>query len=121
MNDLELDLESHDLVISNGDLKLLNDEGRVAQQTLKINLLFFRGEWFLDLDYGVPYLQTIFKKTTNKTMVDSIMRGTIINSYNIQSIETFRSEVVDDKYYIRELVATTSGGQIASITNQQIF
>lgn len=121
MNDLELDLSSHDLVIENGDLKLLNKEERVAQQTLKINLLFFRGEWFLNVEYGVPYFQSIFKKTANKSLVDSIIRGVILKSYNIASINTFESEIRDGTYSVTEMEATTFDGEIVSITNQIIF
>lgn len=120
MNDLELDNESHDLVIENGDLNLLNNEAKVARQTLTINLLFFRGEWFLDLEYGVPYFQSILTKGVSKNVVDSILRAKILESYRIDNITTFKSAVRDEGYYIDLLVATTQDGEIISVTNQLI-
>lgn len=121
MNDLELDLESHDLVIDNGDLNLLNKEQRVAQQSLKINLLFFKGEWFVDLEYGVPYFQSILRKGVSKNLVDSIIQQTIRQSYNIDSITDFKSEIINkEEYVITIFEATTTSGEIVSITNQKI-
>lgn len=119
MNDLELGLESHDLVIENGDLRLLNGESKVARQTLKLNLLFFQGEWFLDLEYGVPYFQSILSKGASKELVDSIIKQKILESYRIQSIQTFRSSITNNTRYTVDLVtATTTSGEIVSITNQ---
>lgn len=122
MNDLRLGLESHDLVINErGDLELLNEDSRVAQQTLKINLLFFKEEWFLNVDYGIPYLQTIFSKGANKLLIDSIIQNATLNSYNISSIETFESIIQNEEYHVTRLVAYTNEGSIVSITNQRIF
>ncbi len=120
MNDLELDTETHDLVIENGDLKLLNDEPKVVRQTLTINLLFFQGEWFLDLEYGVPYFQSILVKGATKDLVDSLLRRAILDSYRVETIERFQTSIRDDAYFLDFLEATTSEGNIISITNQSL-
>lgn len=122
MNDLELDPVTGDLLITNGDFSLLNSEAKVARQSLVINLLFFRGEWFLDLDYGLPYFQRILKKGTNKPIIDSIIRKAILDSYNIASIVTFTSEIQDKTTYkLTKFVGTTTDGEIISITNQVLI
>ena len=122
MNDLKLDTTTHDLVInSRGDLELLNSEESVARQTLVINLLTYKGEWFLDLEYGVPYLQTILKKGTSKKLVDNIIKETIRNSYNIRSISKFESSVDNQTYKVNIFEGLTNSGEIVSITNQILF
>ena len=75
MNDLELNVQTHDLVIANGTVNLLNTEPKVARQALNINLLLFRGEWFLDLDAGIPYFQEIFQKGFPKKQWIPLFRG----------------------------------------------
>ena len=121
MNDLALDLVNNDLVIENGDLQLLNSEAAVARQTLSINLQFYQGEWFLDLDYGVPYFQTIIRKGVSKILVDSIIRNVILTSYRISTIESFESEIIDkETYVISNFVGTTTDGEIVSLTNQTL-
>lgn len=121
MNDLELGVESHDLIIKDGDLSLLNEEAKVARQTLKLNLLFFKGEWFLDLEYGVPYFQSILKKGVSKGLVDSIFRKKITESYNIVEIIDFRTSLSNSSYTLDLFTATTPSGEIVSISNQVLI
>lgn len=55
--DLLLDA-NNDLVFEGGDLVLSRGVPGVAQ-ACRIALLMFAGEWFLDLDAGIPYWQSI--------------------------------------------------------------
>ena len=121
MNDIKVDLNTHDLVIEDGDLILLNSEAEVSRQTLKINLLFFQGEWFLDLDYGIPYIQRILTKGATKQIIDTIIKNAIRRSYQIQSIETFTSEIKGEEYIVSQFTGVTVDGSIVSITNQVLI
>lgn len=60
MLDLALNAKTHDLAF-NGDVMFIDDVERVAQQ-IKIQLLTFLGEWFLDVTHGVPYLEYVLVK-----------------------------------------------------------
>ncbi len=123
MNDLELDLTNSDLVINKlGDLQLLNTEEKVARQTAQINLLTFRGEWFLDLDLGVPYFQRILRRGATKELVDSILQDVVNNSYNIQRITKWRSSLdkVTNTYNLELFEGLVDSGKIVSITNLSI-
>lgn len=120
MNDLKLN-ENHDLDFTDGNLYLLNNEAEVAKQTLKISLLTFKGEWFMNLDRGVPYFQEIFTGKPSKEAVDTIFRTTALSSYNIERINIFNSFISKDRVYtINKLEAVTKTGEILSLTNQQI-
>ena len=57
MNDLLLD-NDHDLVISEFDLAITDDDSRLKQK-IKQELLSFKGDWFLDVEQGIPYYQEI--------------------------------------------------------------
>ena len=58
--DLLLD-ENHDLVIENFDLKM-TDNSQIVAQRVKQQLLTLKGEWFLDSELGVPYLEILGSK-----------------------------------------------------------
>ena len=59
--DLALNYGTWDLAIHDNDLILFDDAARVAQQ-IQITLKFWYGEWFLDTEQGVPYLEYILIK-----------------------------------------------------------
>lgn len=51
----------------------INGADKVAQQ-IKINLLTFFSEWFLDETWGVPYLEEILVKNPRMASVETILR-----------------------------------------------
>jgi hypothetical protein len=60
---------------------------KVAQQ-IKINLLSFLGEWFLDNTYGVPYLEDILVKNPRMAVVETILRFHIMDIPNVLAIDS---------------------------------
>ncbi len=54
--DLYLDPASHDLVFDQNDLSWVSGISGI-QQCAKIAMLMVRGEWFRDLDEGLPYFE----------------------------------------------------------------
>lgn len=78
--DLAMNVQTGDLVVRNGDLIIVNNGERVAQQVL-ITLREWLGEWFLKTSDGVPYLEYILVKNPNEAHVRQIL------SEAIQSVE----------------------------------
>ena len=66
----------------------INGADKVAQQ-IKINLLSFLGEWFLDNTYGVPYLEDILVKNPRMSAVETIFRSHINSVPNVIRITSF--------------------------------
>lgn len=90
--DIQLGTTDHDLVIaSNGDIQLLDGARRVAQQ-IKVTLLAFLGEWFLDTSFGVPYLEEIMVKNPRWSTVNAVLRARIIDVPSVIRIRTLRLE-----------------------------
>ena len=78
--DLALNRADHDMVFhattkNSGKVSIwpINGADKVAQQ-IKINLLTFFGEWFLDQTWGVPYLEEILIKNPRMASVETILR-----------------------------------------------
>lgn len=67
-----------------GDLHLLNgqlhfwDAGNARYQKCLELLQFFKGEWFLNTEEGIPYFQLIFKKGTEDRVILSVFRKALL-------------------------------------------
>ena len=111
--DLKLD-GSNDLVMVDGDLTLTTTKSEIAAQTLGITLRTFRGEWFLNSNFGVPYLQEIIGVAKKKEIVDRIFLSTIASNVYIDNINSYTSSYDrDDRYYSMN-VTVTVGEQVVS-------
>ena len=76
--DLAMNVQTGDLVVRNGDLMIVSNGERVAQQVL-ITLREWLGEWFLKTSDGVPYLEYILVKNPNEAHVRQILTEAIEN------------------------------------------
>lgn len=86
MYDIALSTATHDLLLNDkNDLVLITGPDRVAQQ-IKIALLTWLGEWFLDSTVGVPYLERILKKNPNLAQIKNILRAKIKAVADVKSV-----------------------------------
>ncbi len=111
--DVLLDDDTHDLLFVNGDLVMDVD---VAQAT-KINLLFVRGEWFLNIDLSVPNFEQFFVKAPRLNLLRSILRKTIEDTPGIDAV-TSLDLVYDPRARTLAVAfeASTAEGEIAVST-----
>ena len=86
--DLELDVATHDLVFTDGDLTLLSGLEATGQR-LKIALLLFLGEWFLDESVGIPYYDDVFVKNPNESVINTMFRTVILHDQAVTAINQF--------------------------------
>lgn len=75
MSDLAMDLSTNDLLISNGDLSIVDGTDAIAQD-LQQTLQVWLGEWFLDTSVGIPFKQQILVKNP----VIDLVQADIINA-----------------------------------------
>ena len=68
---------NHDLVVLDFDLQITKNE-QILPQKIKQALLMFQGEWFLDIEQGVPYYSDVLGQ---KGALDSI-RSVFIDCIN---------------------------------------
>lgn len=84
MLDLALNAKTHDLTLD-GDILFIDNAERVAQQ-IKIQLLTFLGEWFLDVTHGVPYLDYVLIKNPNFTLIRELFREQILKVDGVSNL-----------------------------------
>ena len=83
----------HDLDLTNQSLSLTSDtNGQSIAQRLKIKLWMFKGEYFFNTEYGVPYYQEIFVKGATKDEVDQIFKTAILETPGVEEIIRYTSE-----------------------------
>ena len=86
VRDIALDING-DLAISSGDLQLVSGSDAIVQ-AVKIRLQFFKGEWFLNLDAGVPYFQEILVKNPNPNVLQTLFRKALLETPGVLAIES---------------------------------
>lgn len=83
--DIAMNTSSGDLVVKNGDLMIIDNAERIAQQIL-ITLREWSGEWFLNTADGIPYLEYILVKNPNEDHIRQILSEAILDVDGVQSI-----------------------------------
>ena len=105
-----------DLVIQNGDLASV-DEPDASGQRIEDRLLTFRGEWFLDLNYGTPYYDNIVVKGPRIHGVSAIIKAEILKSADGEFTEF--EAAIDSRtrrLTVEATIKTTEGPTNVSIT-----
>lgn len=89
-NDLYLDPITHDLAITNLDLSIVKGADRVRQQLL-VKLKLWVNEWFLDTEFGTPYLESILGKRISLAGANAALKQAIMEVNDVDAITEFRT------------------------------
>jgi hypothetical protein len=74
--DLAFDFKTKKFILAAGDLTLTKDLEAI-RQAVQIRCQTFLGEWFLDLEAGIPYFQNVLVKSPNIAAIRQIFRNKI--------------------------------------------
>lgn len=108
-----------DIVWRNGPLRkeeTTQSRVDVVGQRLLILLRTFKGEWFLDTEYGIPYFQSILGMKTSKSAVDLIFQKAILAENGVRELTFFESTFVNRQYSMTFRVKVTTGEESGLIT-----
>lgn len=120
MVDIYLDPVTGDLDFTNNTLRLTENLGELTRQKILITLQTFRGEWGVNINFGIPWLKNKNNPIqllgpTNKAVVDRWVREATLNVEAVRDFEEYLS--VQDKQ-LRSLetsfrVNLTDGSQVS--------
>jgi hypothetical protein len=83
--DIALDADG-DFDIVDGDARFVSG-GEAVKQLINIALAMFQGEWFLDLDAGMPYYQDILgRKYADEATIRAAVRTAILGVDGVSEI-----------------------------------
>lgn len=109
-----------DLLVHNGDLVLTSDVNASGTdptiQNVTQRIRFFLGEWFLNLEAGLPWLQQVLVKGAEPSTVDGLLRDTILGTPGVVALTAFQSNQDPSKriYSVAFTILTASGRRISS-------
>lgn len=105
-----------DLVFVNGECPTTGDIVDVVTQRLYIRLRTFYAEWFLNVEYGVPYLEKILKRRVKKSTVDIIIQEQIMMEAGVKQIVSFESTLNNaSRVYECSFRVRVEGGGTSSV------
>lgn len=110
-DDYNFKFENNNIVLGTGVDTLVD--------RLRMNLSTFQGEWFLDANLGIPYIQQVFKKPVNVGALYTIFSSAIRSTEGVKSLtklefDTDKSErklsisfsvVADDNTQLEDTIA----------------
>lgn len=101
-SDLLMSRYNHDLDISSGtSVVVQEDNPQVVAQRVKIALLIRKGEFFLNTNYGVPYLTDFLIYRNNKIYIDSYMKAYINDVEDVNAVTDYYSEIEHDTRHLK--------------------
>ena len=114
MLDIRLNSD-HDLDVSSLDLSLVDKAEQVRQQLL-IKLRLWVGEWFLDTEFGTPYLQSILGKQLTLSGAIAAIRNSILEVEGVNSIAELSYDFsAQNRKLSVEFIVDTPYGQVEVI------
>ena len=119
--DLKLELGDRagrgDMLFENGGCPITRDFTDSVAQRVFMMLRTFLGEWYLNVETGVPYTQRILGHRIDKSTVDRILQERILAEPGVGGILEFRSTLNNKREYDVVLkIRDTSGGTL-TVTN----
>ncbi len=111
-SDAELDL-------TGGKASLVTGPDAVGQK-LKIKLSAFQGDWFLNLEFGIPYFASVFQKNVNESDLLQIYQFASEQVVGVVSINKLTLTLPDSatrRLDVDVTVTTSTGDEINVITN----
>lgn len=122
MSDLYVNPLSGDLDLTGSRLYVTKQIEQLARQKLEITLKTFRGEWFANRLFGIPYLANdhnniqLLEKNT-KDLLDLEIRSVILGIESITEITSYTSILSADRNLTISFTAVTESGEEVEITD----
>lgn len=109
-----------DIVVKNNDISFIRGDQEI-DQNVRIRLQFYRGEWFLDTEAGVPYFEEILVKNPDLVEVDRIFKIAILETPEVERITEYSSDF-DSRNRVLSVSfrATTIYGDDIIIENEEL-
>ncbi len=115
MDGVLLNPTTHDAIFINGQTPVTYENKLTVAQRLKIKLLTFRSEWFLDQTIGIPYFQQILQRGVSKLTIDTIFQEAILSEPDVLEIVEFNSIIdTETRSYQLSFKVRTNENQITN-------
>lgn len=105
-----------DYRFGHGNQDFLVDSPAAVAQAIKTRLRLFQGEWFLNLEAGVPWLSKVVGYST-RPFYDAVIRGAILGTQDVVEILSYSSELdTTTRGLLVHVTVSTSFGPTSTIS-----
>jgi hypothetical protein len=113
---LKVDPATGDLAHDGKRLQLVEDIDAIAQ-SLRTRLGFFRGEWFLDEAFGLPYFQTILGVKVPQSVILEEFRKVIVATRGVRTLDKLELQRIGTTraFTLRFSVSTDLGDLVLAV------
>lgn len=120
MPDLRLDKLTHDILLVDGDFELTTTEDESLAQRLKVKLLTWQSEWYLDSTVGIPYIQSILGKNRSLQAIEAIFQDAILEEPEVLQLVSLNTSLnkVNRILTVTFNVRSASGDEIIPVELQ---
>ena len=124
--DIRTDIETGKVVFQNGQLFTTLSRQDSLRQRLDIRIKTQKGTWFLNISYGIDWLDEVFSDTSTKSSVDALIQAEILKEDQVESIIGFTSSVNNSTRtytcdFKVKLVDQTISETISLLANENLF
>ncbi len=116
MTDILLDQTTNDVVVVDGDISFVPTQQELTRQAVVMSLKTYRGEWFRDINYGVPWItndnnDTAILGKATRVFFDQEIRKVILANPEVTGIVSFKSSVepTSGRVTLKAELSTDSG------------
>ena len=100
-----------DMAIEKGGPVLVTGEDQI-RQGLEFKLMFFQNDWFLALDFGVPYFGRVFQRGVNISDLYTVFSTAILEEPGVVRVKQLNIDV-----NARTRVLNVTGSVLASTSS----
>lgn len=117
MKDFQLTENENDLELINKDFYITTEFSRYVSQKLRIRLSMFKGEWYLNINKGLPYFESIWIKNPNVSYIEDLFKIEITTCPGIEELLSFNLTIEKStRELFVDFTAKLENGEIISET-----
>ena len=124
--DIRTNVEDGKIMFKNGQIFTTLNKQDSLRQRLDIRIKTQKGSWFLNMSYGIDWLNDVFSDTSTKSSVDALIQAEILKEEQVANIIEFTSSVntVTREYrcdFKVRLVTLEISDTISLLANEKLF
>ena len=124
--DIRANIEDGKIMFQNGQIFTTLNRQDSLRQRLDIRIKTQKGSWFLNMSYGIDWLNDVFSDTSTKSSVDALIQAEILKEEQVANIIGFTSSVntVTREYrcdFKVRLTTLETSNTISLLANEKLF
>jgi hypothetical protein len=93
MKDFAISPQGNTFLRANKGFRFTTDRLEYIAQKIRCAISLFLGEWYLDVNLGVPYIPKFGNKQEHRPLMESVMQERIINVQGVRRLTYFTSRL----------------------------